>query len=278
MSGVFILANSPLSAGTVDTTPLTSKKQTDQKTADASLRRILNDSGIAAHLSNIFPIIIEESREHWQTCNTTDSQLERWLADALAASKMTQIATNKLGEALDEQTKIKILGWLDSPSGQAIVQAERLSASLSDEDFEYYFNELSDLPTYQTERAPRIRSLVKMTHAGAFVSSLNTEISNLVSLSIACSPDQDTIDDLLGQASTERQNLSLIVAIMNINLIRPTAVVYRQLDNQVVDDYLQFGKSEAGKAYHTALINITRDTLVNRLEALAYTIKVTATH
>jgi len=281
MSGASVLAISPLAADTVDTTPLTlkrqaSKKQANQKATDDSLQRILSDSGITAQLSSISPIVIDESREHWQSCHTSDSQLEPWLSDALAARKMTQIATDKLDEALDEQTKIRILGWLNSPSGQAIVQAERLSASLSDEDFEHYFSKLSDLPTYQSERAPRLRALINMTHAGAFVSTLNTEISGLVSLSIACSPNHDTIDDLLAQASNERQDLSLLNAFMNIHLIRPTAVVYRQLDNQIVDDYLQFSKSEAGKTYHNALINITRDTLVNRLGALADRVNATA--
>lgn len=283
MSGASVLANSPLAAGTADTTPLeskrqASKKQANQRTADDSLQRILSESGITAQLSSISPIVIDESREHWQSCNTSDSQLEPWLSDALSASKMTQIATDKLDEALDEQTKIRILEWLDSPSGQTIVQAERLSASLSDEDFEHYFNELSDLPTYQSERAPRIRALINRTLAGAFVSALNTEISGLVSLSIACSPNHDTINDLLAQASNERQDLGLVSAFMNINLIRPTAVVYRHLDNQIVDDYLQFSKSEAGKTYHNALINITRDTLVNRLEALADRFNATAIH
>ncbi len=268
--GTLLLVSTPVLSNTGHSTPSTLNEHEDQVTHSDALQRILNDSGILPQLSDLSPIIIAESRQPWQDCETSDAQLESWIIDAFAADKITQIASSKLQDSLDETTFTKILQWLDSASGQTIIQAERMSATLSEEDFERHISELAASPAFQTERAPRIRSLVSTIRAGNFVSVLNTEINGIVSLSSACSPDNDTIRQALSTANDERQDLSFVSVLMNINLMPPTAAVYRQVENDVIDDYLAFSNSQAGKAYHEALINVTRDTLVNRLEALAY--------
>lgn len=264
-----MLMSTPALSDAGNETPPQKVAPAGQAIPDDTLQRILHDSGILSQLTNLSPMIIGESSEHWQNCKSSDAQLAPWLKDAFAADKITRVAIDKLQKMLDTPTIISILQWLDSPTGQAIIRAEHSSASLSEDDFERYISELDTSPAYRTERAPRIRSLIHTTGAGNFVSVLNTELNGIVSLSIACSPSSDTVQQLLNAANTERQNISLVSFFMGIDLLAPTAVVYRDVENRTIDDYLMFSKSPAGKAYHAAMISVTRDTLVDRMEAFA---------
>ena len=270
VTGTAVVINTPLFADAGNTRPSTHHEQVvgPAHTTDTMLR-ILRDSGVLPQLSNLAAVIIGESRQHWHSCGSSDVQLESWLNEMFATDEISRIAIRGLRDALETPTITNIVQWLDSPSGQSIIEAERLSASVSENEFERHASELGTSPAYRTERMPRIRELIGTTRAGNFVSVLNTELNSLVSLSIACSPSSDAVQALLGVASAERQDLGLVSLIMNINLYAPTAVVYRDVEDRVIDDYLEFSKSPAGKAYHSALINVTRNTLADRLDAFA---------
>ena len=270
MTGTVALISTPLSADVGNATPSTHQKKARSANVEDTLLRMLHDSGVLALLTNLPPMIIGESREYWQNCGSSDNELESWLNEAFAADEITRIAIDELQHALDTTTMTFILQWLDSPSGQTIIQAERSSASLSEDDFERYANELEASPDYRTERAPRIRALIDTTRTGHFVSVFNTELNAIISLSTACSPGSDRVRELLAAASVQRQDLSLVSVIMNINLHAPTAVIFRDVEDRVIDDYLEFSNSPAGKAYHDALIRVTRDTLIDRMEDVAF--------
>ena len=239
-----------------------------QLVTNQMLERILEDSGVLSQMSNLPSTIIGESEPQWQRCSASDAQLKSWINKAFSAEEMSRLAISELNNALDAQRIVQVVDWLDSASGQTIIEAERASGTLSDEEFKRLIAELNVSPDFQTERAPRIRKLVTMTRVAEFISVLNTELNAAVSLATACSADHDTIKQLLETANTERQNISLEIVFMAINLQAPTAVVYRTVEDAVIDDYLEFAASDAGQAYHAALIKVTRDTLVKRLEAL----------
>ena len=232
------------------------------------LERILEDSGVLSQMSNLPATIIGESQQHWRSCSASDAHLESWINAAYSAEEISRLAVKEMKNALDAQGIVKVVDWLGSASGQTIIDAERASGALSEEQFESYIGKLYASPDFQTARAPRIRTLVSRTRVAEFVSVLNTELNAAVTVATACSPDQDTIKQLLETANIERQNIGLETAFMAINLQAPTAVVYRAVEDAVIDNYLEFAASDAGQAYHEALIKVTRDTLVNRLEAL----------
>ena len=241
---------------------------TKKLTTNEMLERILEDSGVLSQMSNLPATIIGESEQHWQSCSASDAHLESWINAAFSAEEISRLAVNGLNNALDAQGIVKVVDWLDSASGQTIIDAERASGALSEEEFESYIGKLNASPDFQTERAPRIRTLLSRTRVAEFVSVLNTELNAAVSVATACSPDHDTVKQLLETANIERQNIGLETVFMAINLQAPTAVVYRAVEDAVIDDYLEFAASDAGQAYHEALIKVTRDTLINRLEAL----------
>ena len=246
----------------------TGKAEPGQLITREMLKRILEDSGVLSQMSDLPSTIIGESEQRWQSCSASDASLASWINTAFSVEVMSSLAVDELRDALDAKGIIKVVDWLDSASGQTIIEAERASGMLSEEEFERFIGELDASADFQTERAPRIRTLVNRTRVAEFVAVLNTELNAAVALTTACSPDHNTIKALLETAHTERQNISLETVFMAINLQAPTAVVYRTVEDAVLDDYLDFAASDAGQAYHAALIKVTRDTLVNRLGAL----------
>ena len=246
----------------------TGKAEPGQHITREMLKRILEDSGVLSQMSDLPSTIIGESEQRWQSCSASDASLASWINTAFSVEVMSSLAVDELRDALDAKGIIKVVDWLDSASGQMIIEAEHASGMLSEEEFERFIGELDASADFQTERAPRIRTLVNRTRVAEFVAVLNTELNAAVALTTACSPDHNTIQALLETAHTERQNISLETVFMAINLQAPTAVVYRTVEDAVLDDYLDFAASDAGQAYHAALIKVTRDTLVNRLGAL----------
>ena len=244
------------------------KAEPQQLITREMLKRILEDSGVLSQMSDLPSTIIGESEQRWQSCSASDASLASWIKSAFSVEVISSLAVNELRDALDAKGIFKVVDWLDSASGQTIIEAERASGVLSEEQFERFIGELDGSADFQTDRAPRIRTLVNRTRVAEFVAVLNTELNAAVALATACSPDHDTIKELLETAHTERQNIGLETVFMAINLQAPTAVVYRTVEDAVLDDYLDFAASDAGQAYHAALIKVTRDTLVNRLSAL----------
>ncbi|NND89621.1 MAG: hypothetical protein HKN42_02060 [Granulosicoccus sp.] len=236
---------------------------------DATLHRILDNAGVLPQLSTLATTIIGESRAQWQSCSPMTVSVDTWIRQAMSSDLMTQHAVDALRDELDASTVAAVIVWLESAPGQAITRAEHASASLSDAEFNHLFSTLGETPGYRKERAPRIKALLHSTRAAEFVTVLNSELDTLVQLASACSPTRGAIRELLSAASSQRQDLELVTLIMGINLQAPTAVIYRDVDDAVIDAYLEFASSTAGKAYHAALIKVTSDTLVERLEAFA---------
>ena len=235
---------------------------------DEKLPRILKDSGLLSQLSNLPATIIGESQQHWQTCGVPDATLSSFISTTFSADEMEKLALAEATQVLGTTTIDEATVWMDSPSGQAIIEAESASATLSENDFDRYISELAASPGYKTSRAPLIRKLLQSTRSAEFVAVLNSELNAIVSLSSSCSPTSDIVEQLLEKADAERQDLDLVTLVVELNLQAPSAVVYRHLEDSVLNDYLQFSESAEGQAYHTALVGIVRSVLANRLTAL----------
>lgn len=267
---LWVLLSVPFQAFSVESHLFGQSLHTRQASLDATAQRILDDAGVLPQLIGALDTILEESREQWLNCNTPSEAIEYWLAEAMSAEWMIRHSVDSFRDALDEKTLAAVIAWQDSSAGQAIIKAERASANLSDEQFGRLVSEISAAPGYLEKRGPRIQDLLVATRTAEFVTVLNSELNTLVSLSTECSPSVDTIQEIMDKANAERRDPDLLVLIMGFNLQMPTAVVFRDIDDAVIDAYLEFSKSSAGRTYHAALIELTRNALIKSIKSFAH--------
>ncbi|MFK7891617.1 MAG: DUF2059 domain-containing protein, partial [Granulosicoccus sp.] len=237
--------------------------------SDAELLRILDDSGVLAQFTSVADTVIEESRTHWRRCDVYPSGIELWISESLSAQNLNAQALGLFAQLVAQHELETISAWLKSPAGQAISAAEQATPVPSENEFRQLLEMQYALPDYQAERAPRIRALIDNTAAATIFTALNIELDALVQLASACTDTSDSVQRIVDAAIKNRESPGLINIMMRLELNAPTTVIFRNTSDAEIDAYLNFSRSSIGRAYHSALVSVVRNTMIDRLQAMA---------
>lgn len=225
-------------------------------TSSAQADELMDVSGMSAQVDDI-PLMIGMTLQQQQAqLQMPDWQLQT-LSDALEAGfdpqPMKSDIRGHLESNLDPADAEEALAWLESPLGQRATELEGRTG----------------LPAVQQEIMQRLQSgageplsearqaLIERFDEATGASEMSVEMvvgiqrGLLTAILRAAGAPAEQLDAALGQVAAARAQIQAAVEARNKATF---AVVYRDLSDAEMTQYVEFAESESGRAYHQAML------------------------
>lgn len=226
-------------------------------------QRLYKFSGVAAHLNNVNDNVQLEALPLLKQCEEQSNPefISQLLDIELSNAALNKLYLQELTDRLTAGQLEQIMNWANSAAAGRIVEVDRLSGQLSLEQY----NALEDLFKKKADKTPQrqqlIKDVLKETGAVYFLSAINTEISALVETVSVCNRKSVKSETLQQKLASVRGDEGFYRTMMRSDVIWTSAVIYQDLSDADLQALLSFAKSDAGRAYHGALIQGLRSML-----------------
>ena len=239
-------------------------------------QQLLEFSGVGAHLDNVNTNVKLEAGPLLKQCAPRKeiSDVLTVLDAELSPTSLRKLYIKELSERLSVDELDEIMNWKATPAAMRIAEVDRLSGELT----EVQFNALQDRFNHSAgntrQRIKLVREVIKHTGAVYFLSAMNTEVSALVETAGTCESDDETVQALQNRLVKIRVDETFYRAMMRSDVVQTSAVIYQEVSNEDLQALVNFAVSDAGKSYHTALIQGARHLLQqrnNRVQQLLFT-------
>ena len=241
--------------------------------ADDSLSAdLIEKSGISEHLALVPTSIAQEAWSRLELCQSEElvalTETDEIQSDEANFTALVEkhfgLTTSRARaiEAMNGNMNVKqrfsTKKFFDSDLGQRIVAAEEASKDVSEDEFVALAEEYFESSYWTDDRESLIRVVYESTNAARFVSILNGELTVAVEVSSHCEPTLENYQALGELLKTTRTDARLIEPIMANDLIFIIATTFRELTDRDLVEYLEFARSDDGKAFYNALLESTR--------------------
>jgi len=218
-----------------------------------NLLLVYNYSGMHKQVQWVKGVVVSEVTERRTLCNDSETliELDSVLADFESESVLKNNFIALLDERIEEQALAQLLDWMNTDLGKKINSAENADQP---NDYDKAIQRYVSSNRYNNERKKLAAQLVKATGAAYFVSALHTELDFTITIASACSSEEKTVDETVARAKAAQSDEAFYRLALKTDLIEPTAFTYRDLTAEELVDFIEFAESEAGRVYHTALI------------------------
>jgi len=228
---------------------------------------LLTDTGVFAHLAAATNAIVAEANKNFLLCEFSDNQFpEVAKRNAYAAMLQRHIgpsvnqdrAVAALVTQLPEEVFTAAREWYGTDSGRRIVAADAESKAFTEEKFESVAAQYIESDAYTEERQGLISQVTDAMRATRFVSLVNGEITVAIKVSSHCDNTIEGFKALSRELKTVRTDVRWFENVLREDLIQVNAVVYRDLSDTDLQNFLEFLQSDHGTAFTSGLLEATR--------------------
>jgi len=241
------------------------------------IETLLEFAGVPVHLIVAGKTISEEASQAYSACLTANDaetvQSKKRAFESLIQRHFGENPVNaRAVRAMSgELTKDQINAanaFFTSDLGQRIVNAERAPAKQSENEFEAVVHSYLNSEHWDLSRHRLIAQLTKATRAIRFVSAVNVETSVAVQVSSLCQPTAKLYDEQLHELEQLRADTRMIEPMMALDLNPVIGVVFRNLSDEDLRDYLDFARDSAGDAFFSAVVRSVQHGIAGGLVGL----------
>jgi|GEM_PF-4255386 len=246
---------------------------TSQADPEEQLQVLHQASGLEKQLETIWENVRDETQSLSNVALSPDAveALTPAIQQHFAEQKLRESILSHWSESLSEDDIHTITAWLQSPAGQQLTQAEIAAAKNSDDAvLGAFIQKLKENPVAQSrvELLQTLDASVAMSiHAADMYITFNLTALGILhgtSLATASAPTLEK------QSAFHEDNRQLIETLIKQDLIRYNLYTYRDIDDQVLQKYIDFAESPSGQSYlkatHeaiTAALAISTSKLIN---------------
>ncbi len=226
-------------------------------TSTAKAEKLMDISGMSAQIDEI-PLMIGMTLQQQQAqLQMPDWQLQT-LSDALQAGfdpkPMKADIRTHLESKLDAADADAALAWLESPLGQRATELEGQAGLPAVQQEVMRRLQTGGGDELSTERQALIERFDDATGASDMSVEMVMGIQRgmLTAILRAAGAPAEQLDAALGQIGAARGQIAAAVEAQNQATF---AVVYRDLSDAEMREYVEFAESDSGRAYHQAMLS-----------------------
>ena len=218
-------------------------------------RQLMQLSGMSAQIDEV-PLMLGMTLQQQQAqLQMPDWQLQA-LSDALEAGFQPEPMKNDVRGHLEDRLSAgdadAAIAWLESPLGQRVTELEGRAAEPAVQQEIMQRLQSGDAADVSDDRQGLLERFDEATRASDMSVEMVIGIQHgLVSAILqAAGAPAEQLDMALGQLEAARPQIATAVAAQNQATF---GVIYRDLSDAEMADYVEFAESGAGRAYHEAM-------------------------
>lgn len=232
-----------------------------QATEALTVDQIMDLSGLGGQLTSLSDELQPLLTDATVTCNNYPAQaLPEELGDQYTLQSLHRHARNILNKKLDSQTASVLSAWYQSPSGRRIVQAEKAAAHWDETTFDQRISGISASADWDELRRKQILRTVAATQAHKYVASLSASVAGLKQALKKCAEGFSQENRQAARRKVENER-DLLAAFLRLELVLPSAAVYRDISAADLEAYTIFAKTPAGRHFHLTLAELFSELL-----------------
>lgn len=234
-------------------------------------------SGVGPHLADVGSIVFEEALPSYRECFSEaggvmspedEQKLKSALEQNLGSTVTVQRAITELAQAMELSDLEAVQDFFNTPSGVRIVEAETASKEFDEVTFFNMQKAYFASSVWTEERTATMSDVHDSTRAVRFVSTLNGEISVAITLSGHCDATKAEFEKLQPQLDSLRSESQFVEPIMRGDMILVIAVIFKDITNDDLNNYIEFSQSDVGVRFFNALLASTEAGIAGGLSGL----------
>jgi len=269
-----------LALGMLLSSPLLRADEYLDDTADANLvlaESLVNESGIATHLTAATQSILEETQDNFANCKADENdiehaaqmaQLESLVEEHFGPKVMYRRAIDAMADELATAQLTYVSNWFSSEIGQRIIAAETLSNEFSESAFSQQANSYLSSKRWTEDRERLMQQVADTTRAARFISLVYAEVTVAVQVSSICDASTEGYEALNDKLESVRKDSQLFEGIAAADIVKVTGTVFRDLTDAEIAAYIDFLSAPSGQAYISALLDSTQAAIAGGLKPM----------
>jgi Uncharacterized protein conserved in bacteria (DUF2059) len=229
-----------------------------------TVNTLMERSGLNTQVRN-YPAVLRQNlaRAQQQRPQFSARQfqaLNLMIAKAFNADRMIDTVRNHMHTRLTENDVSAVLAWLNSPLGKRITRLEEEASAPGARTGGAGAGGAAQDDQERIERLRKLDRSVKASEAAAS-SALNFQVAMLTAMTAAMAPElRPAFDAVLAEA---RKRSEQARPVLEQRAFEQLQRVYRPLSDGEIDQYIDFAESEAGKKFHTVVIQGMQEATLN---------------
>lgn len=234
------------------------------------LASLYHYSGMHTQLYRVRDTVLEETAQSLNGCadDAAFPDIDKLVANSINTQALKADYVQRLGEQLSSAQINQIIKWTRSPVGLKVHQLEANSLTLDEASLNALISDYRLSGELTKDRALAINKMLVNTGAVYFVSALNTESSAIVVMTSLCKLDSESLSIAQKAVRSARGEEGLIRVFLKQDFLMPASVIYRELSDDELNQFIAFTESDSGQAYYKALVQSIRLVLSGRVASL----------
>lgn len=228
-----------------------------------ALTQIMQMSGLRGQLK----ALTEELRPHieksFKDCGLqSGSEFPDDFASRYTFDDLNNRARDFLKSTLNEETLSVVSSWLLSPEGVQIIEAERIAATWTADEFDKRIAASQVPPQWNKQRRQALTHFITATGADRYVASLSASETEFLRLLSQCSTgfSAENRNAALNRIDNDRV---LIAVFIRMDLLAPTGAVMHEIPDSVLHAYIKFASTREGQHFHQTLARVFENVLLD---------------
>lgn len=178
------------------------------------------------------------------------SRIGRVVQAAYAPDRLRSVSTGVIAAKMQAQHMDALLGWFDSPQGQAITRAEEAALEEHGDPSAVLVEGATLLKSMPAERLALLEELIAATHAAEALVQITINTAVAVQVGVASAlPGGPTPSAIEMRAKLEAQRPQMLQAFTGM-VLASAAHAYASISSDQLQQYVVFIRSPAGTAFN----------------------------